>query len=119
VNLILNTKKRSQPLGFAALDGRGVLKTPVNSLGTGRKHRAAVARVVAYRHHVIERLALEFLNGFRALPRNIDAEFLHDGDCLRAHMAGIRAGTRDFVGSAAFVPEQALAHLASSRVART
>jgi hypothetical protein len=33
------------------------------------------------------------------------------------HMARIRAGTRDFVCSAAFVPEQALAHLASSRVA--
>jgi hypothetical protein len=30
VNLILNTTICSQPLGLAALDGRRVLKTPVN-----------------------------------------------------------------------------------------
>ena len=119
VNLVSNTTKHSNSLRFAALDCCWVFEAPVNPLGASRKYRAVVTRVIADRYHVIERLALELLYGFRALTRNIDAEFLHDRNCLRAHLARIRAGTRDFVCSAAFVPEQALTHLASSRVAST
>jgi hypothetical protein len=55
-----------QPTARPRCPGRP--RGPQNSSESGRKQRAAVARVVAYRHHVIERLALEFLNGFRARP---------------------------------------------------
>src|SRR5437762_14112407 len=51
------------------------------------------------------------------MPGEIDINFIHDCDRLRAHEAGDRAGTEYFKSLTGQITQQAFGHLATCRVA--
>lgn len=46
----------------------------------------------------------------------LDPQFLHDGNCLRAHLAGLRSGALDLEATAGIMPQQPFRHLAPGRI---
>src|ERR1019366_7460177 len=95
MDLIANAAECSQTLLLATLDSGGVFEAPVNPLGAGRKHRAVVACVIANGHHVIDRLARELVDGLRAVTRNVDTDFFHNGNRFWPDRAWFGAGAED------------------------
>src|SRR5579862_4637327 len=81
-----------------------------------KEYRARLTRAVAYGNDVIEVLPGELVDGFRAMPGNVNAELVHDSDRFRPHHAGPGARTLHFEAVPRVVPEQTFRHLAAGGI---
>ena len=108
-----DTAKRGQTLFLGAFDRRGIFEAPVNLLRAAGKNRAIGFGVITNGDHAIEVLAGKFVNGFRAMARYVDAQLLHHGDRLRAHLRGLGPCAEYLETITGIVPQQAFGHLAA------
>lgn len=97
-----------------AFDRSGIVETPVSLFRAGGEGWTTSMGVVADGDYVVEALAGKFVNAFRSLARNVDAQLLHDGNSLGPHLRGSGPGAEYIEAIAGVVPQQAFGHLAAS-----
>jgi len=104
---------------FIAAGGLGwIEKWPVVAVHLARENRARLIRIAANGDDGVHALAQKFLQMLRAMPGNINADFRHDLDGERMHMAGgIGAGALDIRQIAQSGAQNALAQMAATGVA--
>jgi hypothetical protein len=86
----------------------------MDPLRGGGKDGAILLGVITDGNHIIETLTSELVHGFRPVARDIDPNFMHCGNGLRAHVTGFGAGARNLKRRSPIVSKQAFRHLASS-----
>src|SRR5207248_1227003 len=114
---IAHATKDCKPRRLIARRRSRVIKTPMDALRRSRKDGAMLARVIADRDHVIERLSDELINRLRALRRDVYADLPHRRYRFRPHTRRLRARAEDLEARAAIVAQQPFGHLAARRVA--
>src|SRR5215469_8447171 len=114
--LVADSSKCGQSHFFAALDSRGVLKAPVETCGGAWKHGTGVARIVTDGYYVVERLSCEFVQGLGPVSRDVDANLLHNRDCLRPHGTGFGSSAENIEVVTDLRAKQSFTHLAPCRV---
>src|SRR6266851_7678704 len=113
---IANASKGRKTFGSTAFNRCRVRKAPVDSLGVAGKDGTAFVRVIADGDHVVEVLAIEFLNVLGAVARHVDSQLRHHSDRLRANGARLRSCRKDLKPVFAKRTQEAFRHLASCRV---
>ena len=99
---------------FGAVKGCRVFKSHVNAFCLIGKGRAAFLRAIADSEHVIEGLVLEFIYVPRAVIRDINSKFAHDGNRFRPHTSRSCASAFNFKAISRIMPKQPFGHLAAS-----
>jgi len=93
-----------------------ILMEPVRVAG---KDRAGLLRVIADRQHVVELLSRKLIDRLGPVHGNIDAQFLHDGDRFRSHLAWLRSGAFDLEVLPFVMAQQAFSDLRPCRISCT
>src|SRR4030042_1590849 len=86
---------------------------------SAREQRAALARVVAYRHDIVELHVAQLVDALGTLSRNIDSAFSHDANGVRVETVRLDPGGVRLDHVAAQMARPALGHLAAAGVTRT
>ena len=68
----------SVPTPIGAVECRWILKTVMQPASRSKEDRAGLAGAVAHSDDVVEVLLVEFLNGLRAMPGNVNSELMHN-----------------------------------------
>lgn len=97
--------------------GGGVGETVVDALSGAGEDGAGFAGVVADGDDVVEMLAGEFVDRFRAVLRDIDADLAQDFHGKTIQSNRVRAGAKDFEAIPSQVAQDAFCHLAAGGIA--
>ena len=111
VDLVADSAERG-----CALCHRRVVEGPVKAPGGAGKYRAGFIGVAADRDDVIEGLGYKLIHRFRPVLRNVNPDFGHRLDGLRANVRRFGAGGKYLETVSSFVAQQAFRHLAAGGI---
>lgn len=116
-DLIANSSENgNRRFVIGSSDGRRVFKIMVDTHGASRKHRTSFVRAIAYGYDEIELPASEFINRFRTMPGNVDADLGHRFDRLGTNLRRLDTGAFDLKSIAGYVTQNSFSHLAAGGV---
>ena len=116
--LVANEAEECELIFARTVERGGIGKIPVQGF-CRRKRRAKLPCMIADGDDAADFLTGEFSDVFRALTRDVDADFFHDFNSQRIQAGGRDTCADDIVLIARQVPEQRLRHLAAGGVAGT
>ena len=95
---------------------RRVVEGPVKAPGGAGEYRAGFIGVAADRNHVVEVSPYKLIYRFRPVGGNVNADFRHRLDSLRANVRRPGAGREYLEAVPSFVAQQAFRHLAAGGI---
>lgn len=115
-DLVADTAECGEDLVIGAFRIGWVVKAPVDSRCAARENRAAGVRIIADSDNEIEGLGKKFVQAFRTMAGNIDADLGHNRDGLWPHKTRDRSRAFRVKLVTGDALQQPLGHLAAGRV---
>ena len=117
--LVTHVAESGLPILLRPLDNGRIFEALMQARCRTGEEWTALLDVVADGQHVIEVLPMEFIEMFRAVRSNIDANFFQDSNHFSPHDARLRAGALHFKAVPRVMPQEAFGHLRPGRIAGT
>jgi len=112
-DFVTDASENGESLFMGALERGRVFEVAVNRYGVAWEDGAAFLGIVTNGENVVERLAGELVDAFRAMARDVDAQLSHGRDRFRSNLARLDPGAENLEAISRIVPQQAFSHLAS------